>query len=250
MGRAAGDLYFVLELGNSEPMTVARIFIVGLFCLVLPAAGAMAEPYSLTAQALQERYTDEVIAHGRYGAYAEAALQEGYPAIAHLFRALAASEAVHAQNFARLLRELGREPLKPVLDIELTGTQEHLQQAATVEADEIDTQYPTILQRIEEEGHQEAIRFITYAWKAEQQHRDLILKIKDAASWFFGMLVSRIEGNPTRYFVCRICGSTVMELPGGQCPICEHPPEQYREVPAFQASPTAPAKPAGAFELL
>ena len=119
-----------------------------------------------------------------------------------------------------------------------------------VEAEEIDTQYPAILDRISEEGHEETIGFITYAWKAEQQHRDLILKIKEAASWFFGMLVSKIEGNPTRYFVCRICGSTVMELPTVQCPICDHPPEEYREVPAFQASPMAPAIPADTgFEL-
>ena len=195
------------------------------------AAGA--DPYPKTRGALQERYADEIIAHRKYGAYAKHAENEGYPAIAHLFRTLAASEAIHAENFARLLRELGEEPTQPTADIQLSSTREHLKQAATVEAAEIDEEYPSILERIKGEGHEQATLFITYAWKAEKQHRDLILKIKKGASWFFGTLVSRIEGNPTRYYVCQVCGSTVTELPGSQCPICDHPPDQYREVPEF-----------------
>jgi len=210
-----------------------------LLCLIPVWATAMAgsDQYPLTVAALHERYADEVTAHRKYGAFAGRAHEEGYPAIAHLFRALAASEAVHAANFGRLLRELGEVPATPVAEIEIKSTRENLQQAATVEAEEIDREYPAILGRIDSERHEEAIRFINYAWKAEQQHRDLILKIKKAASWYFGMLASKIEGSPTRYYVCQICGSTVNELPGSQCPICDHPPDQYREVPNFKSGP-------------
>ena len=226
---------------NPVPLALLRLLsgllFLGSFCAVGMAA---AEQYPHTVQALQERYADEIVAHRHYGAYANHAETEGYPAIAHLFRALAASEAVHARNFSRLLRELGVEPGDPPANIELSSTRAHLKRAATVEAAEIDTEYPAILERIEGEQHEQAIRFITYAWKAEQQHRDLILQIKKGASWFFGMLVSRIEGSPTRYYVCQICGSTVTELPGSQCPICDHPPEEYREVPQFPGD-TAPA---------
>jgi len=206
--------------------------LLGLSCLAGAGAVVNAAPgrFPLTAAALQERYADEIIAHRQYGAYAKHAEKENYPAIAHLFRTLAASEAVHARNFARLLRELGGDPVDPATRFELSGTREHLQQAATVEAAEIDQEYPAILDRISPEQHEQAIQFITYAWKAEQQHRDLIRQIKKGASWFFGTLVSRIEGSPTRYFVCQICGSTVTELPTRQCPICDHPPEEYREV--------------------
>lgn len=203
------------------------LLLAGPLCAVAEAAPGQ---YPQTITALHERYADEVVAHRKYGAYANHAETEGYPAIAHLFRTLAASEAVHARNFARLLRELGAQPREPVVEVGLGSTREHLKQAATVEAAEIDTEYPAILKRITDEGHREAIRFITYAWKAEKQHRDLILKIKKGANWFFGMLVSRIEGSPSRYFVCQVCGSTVTELPGEQCPICDHPPEEYREV--------------------
>ena len=216
------------------PPSFPRLLI-GLLLLVSTAGAALAQSgqFPRTMTALQERYADEVIAHRKYGAYAVHARSEGYPAIAHLFRALAASEAVHASNFARLLREAGIEPATPEVEPVLTKTREHLKQAATVEAAEIDQEYPAILNQIEAEQHQEAIRFITYAWKAEKQHRELILKIKKGASWFFGTLVSRIEGSPTRYYVCQVCGSTVTELPGSQCPICDHPPQRYREVPEY-----------------
>lgn len=204
------------------------------------SAGELAPRFEKTIEALQARYADEVIAHRRYGAYGRHAVDEGYPAIAHLFKTLAASEAVHAANFGRLLRELGQEPATPSVDVVQTSTREHLQQAATVEADEIDQEYPAILARIEDEGHEQTIRYIDYAWKAEQQHRDLILKIKKGASWFFGMLVSKIEGSPTTYHVCQVCGSTVTELPQGQCPICGHAIHEYREIPPFAEAP-APA---------
>ena len=214
---------------------MSSLLILGSIC-----ATALAGPdnFPLTMAALQERYADEIIAHRRYGAYAGHADNEGYPAIAHLFRALASSEAVHARNFAQLLRASGVQPLTPTIKLVLSNTREHLQQAATVEADEIDQEYPAILESIDAEQHRKAIEFITYAWKAERQHRELILKIKKGAGWFFGMLVSRIEGSPTRYYVCQICGSTVTELPGSQCPICDHPPEQYREVPEFPGDST------------
>jgi rubrerythrin len=211
--------------------------IVAMLCLATGIAGSA---YPETVKALQERYADEVTAHQKYGAYAEHALEEDYPAIAHLFRALAASEAVHARNFRRILESLGQEALAPVVKIEVSTTREHLRNAATVEADEIDTEYPKILEAIRGENHAEAIKYITYAWQAEQQHRDLILQIRKAASWFFGMLVSRIEGKPTRYYVCQVCGATTTELPEVQCPICDHPPAEYREVPGFSGQVAPP----------
>ena len=215
-----------------------------LFCGVLWVAPTAADSaaYYETIDALHARYADEVTAHRKYGTYAERALEEGYPGIAHLFRALAASEAVHARNFARLLHELGEEPRRPEVNVATSTTREHLQQAATVEAEEIDREYPKILDGIRDENNTETIRFIAYAWKAEQQHRDLIIKIKQAASWFFGSLVSKIEGTPTRYYVCRVCGSTVTARPTGQCPICDHTSSDSAEVPGFGGAPASREK--------
>jgi rubrerythrin len=215
-----------------------------LFCGSAPAAPDPA--YPRTIEALQERYADEMQAHQKYGRYAQHALKEGYPNIAHLFRALAASEAVHARNFAVLLKTLGVTPVTSEFSIKVSSTRRHLQQATDVEAEEIDTGYPAVLERIRPEGHQEAIEKITWAWQAEKQHRELIIKIRDAASIFFGLLVSRIEGDPSRYYVCQVCGSTLNEPPSDDCPICAHGTEHYLEVPGFPGQ--AEDSPEPAFE--
>lgn len=201
------------------------------------AAGAA--DYPQTVAAMQERYADEVRAHQAYGAYARQALDEGYPNIAHLFRALATSEAIHARNFARVLHQLGVTPQTPAFKPQVGTTQENLEQASGVEADEIDKEYPAIIERLQPEGYQDAIQNTIWAWQAEKQHRDLIIKIRDAASTWFGLLVSRIEGEPSHYYVCQICGSTLTEQPANECPICRHPASLYEEVPWLPGKPRA-----------
>ncbi len=194
--------------------------------------------YAQTIAALQQRYQDEVLAELKYNAYALRAEQESYPNIAYLFKALAASEAVHARNFKNLLSGLDVEAISPdISDYFIGSTRENIHHATTVEADEIDKEYPYILKSISTENHKQAIRYINYAWQAEKQHRKLMLKIKRASISFFGLLVSHIEGEPTRYYVCQICGSTLTDLPVLNCPICEHPSSEYQEVPGFPGYP-------------
>ncbi len=215
--------------------------VIGLL-LLLPVSDVAAEQqqqsYAKTIAALQQRYMDEVTAHQKYNAYALRAEEEDYPNIAHLFRSLAASEGVHARNFRRLLSDLGikaKLPEKP--DINIATTKDNIWQATTVEADEIDNEYPKILESIVADNHKQAILFITYAWEAEKQHRDLMLKIKKASKRFFWILTGYIEGEPTRYYVCQICGSTLTELPDKHCPICKHPASDYKEVAGFPGYP-------------
>lgn len=201
--------------------------------------------YQKTIAALQERYVDEITAHQKYNAYAQRALKENYPNIAHLFRSLAASEAVHARNFKKLLLKLGVEVKLPEkLEYKVASTKANIRHATTVEENEIDRKYPGILKSISSENHEDAIRFITYAWKAEKQHKELIHKIRKASKRFFGIVAERIEGEPTRYYVCQICGSTLSELPAKACPICEHAASEYEEVPGYPGN----AKPKDPFD--
>ena len=187
-----------------------------------------------TIEALKLRYADEVNAHRKYNAYVVQAEEEEYPNIAHLFRSLAASEAIHARNFKRLLNNLGEEVSPPDLpDFEVSNTRDNIRDATSVEVDEIDREYPNIIKSIAPESHGEAILFMTYAWEAEKMHRDLILKIRRAAKRWFGSLVKRIEAQPSRYYVCNICGAALTELPDEVCPICGQPISKYKEVPGY-----------------
>jgi len=195
-----------------------------------------ASRYPLTIASLQVRYRDEIQAMEKYTAYADKARSEDYPHIAYLFTALAHSESLHARNFARLLTELGVDvDESPQSEFEVGSTRDNVSHATAVEMDEIAHRYPGILEEIESEQHAEAIQFITYAWEAERQHRDLLKKIRSAAKKWFGMLAAHIEGEAAHYYVCEICGSTLTELPKESCPICAHPAGHYSEVPGFPA---------------
>lgn len=221
----------------------------GALLLLLLSAGsaAAAQPaFPLTAEALQQRFVDEVTAHGKYNAYADQACREGYPNIAHLFKGLAASEAIHARNFRRLLGDLGASvpTADPPDSSGVVGTRHNLKHAAEVERDEIDRKYPAILERIGPEQQESAIASITHAWKAEQQHRDLIVKLQKSVMRWFGLVVKRIEGEESHIHVCDVCGSTLQELPEAVCPICGRPASGYREVAPYpkgacEAAPNA-----------
>lgn len=227
-------------------MMATRLLLAGLAVFTVQVPLLQASSGSLTSEALKERYRDEMDAHGAYVAYAERACTEGYPNIAHLFRALSASEGIHARNFSALLKEYAVDVASiPMPEPREAGTtRANLKHASGVERDEIDHEYPAILERIAGEGNQAAITAITHAWKAEQQHRDLIVKINKAASRFFGLLVGRIEGGESHYHVCSVCGSTLHELPGNQCPICAQPVSGYREIESYPADAcVAPAAP-------
>ena len=102
------------------------------------------------------------MAHRKYMAYSKQACEEEYRNIAHLFKSLAASEAVHARNFKKILSDLGTKPDPSLISGKITvaSTSHNLKHAANVERDEIDREYPDILASIRPENHQEAITFI------------------------------------------------------------------------------------------
>lgn len=212
-------------------LTVA-LLLVQMMSMTSQAHAQPAEGYSRTIEALQQRYADEIMAHRKYTAYSKQACAEGYRNIAHLFKTLAASEGVHARNFKKILSDLGVKTDTSLISgkIDVASTSHNLKHAANVERDEIDREYPEILASIRPENHQEAITLINYAWQAEKQHRDLIVKLQKAAVRWFGIIVNRVEGKDTTYYVCQVCGSTLNEIPEKNCPISGSPVSEYREI--------------------
>jgi len=187
--------------------------------------------YPKTIGALHERYLFEIEAVREFLVCAQKALSEDYPNIAYLFVAFATSESVHARNFKRLLCDLGVE-VKEVTEreFEVSSTKENLRNATTLEIEEIDREYPRVIEHIRPEKHEAAIQDITYAWKAEKQHLDLLKKVLSGTGIFFGMLAKKMEKTDVQFFVCQRCGSTLTELPKDRCPICKGPVAGYKEV--------------------
>jgi rubrerythrin len=197
-----------------------------------------AKAYTNTVVALELRYAEEILAHKKYMAYSKQACTEGYPNIAHLFKALAASEGIHARNFSKLLAKLGGKADASIINDKITvkSTKYNLNNAAKVERDEIDREYPKILEGIRSEKHQQAITAINHAWKAEQQHRDLLIKLQRAGVTWFGVIVDKIEGAASHYHVCQVCGSTLTVKPKDKCPICGSPVSRYKTIAPLPAA--------------
>jgi rubrerythrin len=202
-----------------------------MLCLLVPVIQAAAQAsHPQTISVLQVVLQGELLAHARYVAYAAKAREEKYPRIANLALALAASEAVHSRNFAKVLTDLGaavdtRPPAVPVGD-----TRSNLQHASNAELEEIDVRYPRFITQITPEKYDEAIADLTHAWMAEKQHRDLITQLISGSGLLFGVLAHTIEQTPVDYFVCNGCGSTLPELPKDSCPICSGPVSNYGSV--------------------
>ncbi|MDQ6971400.1 MAG: ferritin family protein, partial [Mariprofundaceae bacterium] len=190
-----------------------------------------AQAYPETIAVLQQAYANEYRSRAHYQAFTRQALKDGHPNIAHLFTALAASEAIHVRNYGTLLEEMGQAPVQPdVSKLEVRDTQDNLRYAAEDELAEVDRQYPALLTRLKSEGHQAAIEKVNWSWQAERQHRELIARILSGTGIFFGMLSDEFRENTLRYFVCSNCGSTLVALPQGSCPVCGEPVEVYDEI--------------------
>jgi len=187
--------------------------------------------YSETIAVLQLLYGSEIRAGHRYQLFAEIAMADSHSNIAHMFKALSASEAVHAKNFKRILKSLKAEiPEIDLSAITASTTKENLKYATQIELSEIDREYPRYIQRISPERHQDAVEYINYAWEAERQHRELIKEIQSGTGFFFSVLLDRFREKESLYYVNQNCGATVHELPEGACPICHKPLHTYMEI--------------------
>jgi len=204
---------------------------IGFIILFSVPSAVPQSKYPETIATLQTAYRNEIQAHLNYLAYARKANSENYPNVAYLFCGFAASEWIHARDFRQILSELeGQVKETPKPDVKVFNTKANLKNALDFELKDIDQRYPQLIEKIKPEKHEAAIRDITYAWESEKQHRDLIQKMQSGTGIFFGLLAKKIEETSVRYFVCQICGSTVVELPKDSCPICKMLISNFKEV--------------------
>ena len=215
------------------PLTVGMLICV-MMLASLSSSGIAGNNYPVTISVIEVLSQDEALAHQTYIAYSRKAAEENYPGIARLFVALATSESIHAANFGKILSDLGVAVQKaPDTEIKVDSTKANLKKSTQVELDEIDKKYPGIIKQLKPENHKEAMRFITYAWESEKQHRDLIKEIKSGTGIFFILLARKIEDTDADFVVCENCGSTLMELPREICPICGKSVALYKKIEAI-----------------
>lgn len=160
-----------------------------------------------TSKNVYEAFIGEAKAYQRLLAYAEKAEKEELPQIAHLFRAVAASESVHSRRHFGLLEKV-------------SDTQTNLEKAFQQENLVNGVYYPQMIKDAEEEEERGAAVVFSQARDVEQVHANLYKKA----------LTHIMEERSTEYFVCSVCGYvSEAEIPD-KCPVCNAPKERFNKV--------------------
>jgi len=195
----------------------------------VPHAGFGSEPFPQTALALRDARLNERRAYKRYIAATKQAANENYLGVAYLFTALGTSELIHAQNYERVLSVLGH-PIEELEfpDFEVSGTKNNLIRSAEAEINSIENFYPSVVERLQSELHEDAQRVVGYSWESHKQHREIIDKVLRWSPSKFEKVARKIDKKTDKYYVCQICGSTDVEIPEESCEICSNGPDNYR----------------------
>ncbi|NMC70182.1 MAG: rubrerythrin family protein [Myxococcales bacterium] len=158
-------------------------------------------------QAHHEVYAGEAKAALRLRYYAATADKEGFPQVAHLFRAIARSEEIHGE---RAMRALGMAK----------DTQTNLEAAFESESKVAGVAYDRLLQLAHEAGDKAAETVFSQARDVEAVHARLY---RDA-------LQRMTEERETTYFVCPVCGYVSDGSRPERCPVCNVPGDRFEEL--------------------
>lgn len=175
-----------------------------------------------TLDNLQTAYDGESNAHERYVAFAKKADEEGYGQVARLFRAAARSEGIHADSFADAIKKLGGPPKVDKKKPEVKATKENLTMALIGESLERDVMYPAFVKQAKAEDKKDAAQAFNYALQAETAHAKLYQEALDN--------IDQWKTGKKEFFVCSVCGNTVVKIDLEKCPVCLMPKSKFEKI--------------------
>ena len=190
------------------------------------AAGATTESQpklalGTTLGNLQAAYNGESNASARYAEFAKKADEEGYKAVAVLFRAASRSEEIHANNHGKAIVKLGGNPTADVKPADVKSTKENLEAAIKGESYEVATMYPGFLEVAKTDKNADAIRSINGALKAEVEHQKLYAEaLANLDAW---------KTVTASIWVCPVCEFTVKDPAPAKCPVCSTDRAKFEE---------------------
>lgn len=160
---------------------------------------------STTLENLKEAFAGESQANQKYRAFSKRAEQDGFAAIAKLFRLTAEAERIHAEGHLKALDGVG-------------STADNLQAAINGETHEFTDMYPPMVKQAEADGHK-AKRMFEYAVAAEEVHAKLYRMALEA--------VKQGKDLTEEFYLCPVCGYIEMGKPEKPCPVCGTKPEKF-----------------------
>ncbi len=159
---------------------------------------------------LQEAFAGESQANRRYLFFADKADKEGQPQVARLFRAAAEAETVHARNHFNAMDGVG-------------STRENLLAASMGEHHEFTSMYPPFIEKAEAENNKRARVTFGFANEVEKIHHGHFEEALKALE-----VGQKMKEGP--YFVCQVCGNTVLSAAPDRCPVCGAPKSRFKRV--------------------
>jgi rubrerythrin len=189
---------------------------------VAKAADKAAAPKPSPKDALMSAFASESAAKARCEAFAAVADEEGYASVAGLFRAMAKSEALHADHHQAMLKKLGVEvapaPEKP----SAKSTKENLDAAIKAAGTEKNTLYPDLLKQVE--GDKDTGAPMTFKGAIACADANIKLceqALKELDAW-------KAAGKV--FLVCQVCGFVTPDQKTEKCPICAAPRTKFEPV--------------------
>jgi rubrerythrin len=210
--------YRVAVMKNTTLSTISLA--TAAFFVLLPGV-AEAKVSEQTLKNLNTAYQGESNAANRYAKFAEKALADGNAQAGKLFRAASAAEAIHRDTHLAAIKELEGTPATFQLEAVAPGTTaENLRAAIAGETHERDVMYPEFIATAKADDARPAIRTLEFALAAEKEHAKLYQNMLDTL------------GQPAAadYYVCQVCGMTLMQIPAKKCPSCHKSRDNYKKI--------------------
>jgi rubrerythrin len=197
------------------------IIAVLVLCALATSPVVAAAAPAKTLDNLMAAFNGESNAHAKYLEFAKKADQEGYTGAAALFRAAAKAEETHARTHGEVITKLGGTPKAEIKLPEIKATADNLKAALEGETYERDKMYPEFIAEARAAGNKDAVRAFNFAIAAEGEHAKLYAEAAgNLQAW----------KTAKTFYVCPICGKTVVAVDFSKCPVCYTPGEKYIKV--------------------
>ena len=175
-----------------------------------------------TLENLQYAYNKELNDQAKFDAYAIKADEEGYKSLATLFRTIAKSEAVMADNHSKEIKKLKATPKMELKPVEVKSTSENLDAAMKDEVEDKDQMYPAFQSKAEEDKNSQAAMFFKCGNTSEASYEILLKQAsQELESW-------KTAGKT--FLVCTVCGYITSDMKIEKCPVCAAPRTKFSEV--------------------
>jgi len=187
---------------------------------------------SIVIENLKEALNGESNAKRKYELYAQKAMEENYPQIAHIFKAVSFAESIHIKNHKRALSLLTDTEIRlddfvqvdeEQLKKKMGDTASNLDDAIEGEIYETKKMYKKFEKNANSSGKEVAELSFSLARDAEKIHADLF-------SSFLKGLKKGKKVEKKKIFVCQICGNVEFEEPPETCPVCDHSEKFFKEI--------------------